>query len=152
MAFFATFFLGALFFFGAAFFAGLAFFFAAVFFFAAPAFAFAFDAGFGAVALPATACKANITPCGSAPIEIQPPPGTSAGPCMIVAPSDFALAVAVFASATLIYGSHAGGPGCYGGFTYMPPKAVDPSGPNMRYTPCGPMSMSDISDQPKSCW
>src|SRR5215475_3790345 len=121
--FFATAFLfGAAFFFlAAAFFLGAAFFFGAAFVFFA-----AF--GFGAAAA-GVECSANAAPCGSAPIVIHPPPGTCAGPWKIVAPSDFALSVAAFTSATLMYGSHADGRGGSGGFVYIPPTAsFDPSG------------------------
>src|SRR5205807_759977 len=58
--------------FGVDFFFGAAFFFLTTAFdfdfFREPAFALAFDRGFGAVALPGVSCKANLTPCGSTAI------------------------------------------------------------------------------------
>ena len=54
---------------------------------------------------------ANIAPWRSRPWAIQSPPGTSIGPLITFAPA-FPMAAAVFlASGTLIYASHAGGPG-----------------------------------------
>jgi hypothetical protein len=100
--FFAGFFFGAFFagFFLAAFFAGL--FFAAFFFTGLLFFAGAF-AGFVAAAFfaaGAAECTANAAPCGSMPIVIQSPPGTSIGPWRIVPPADLIVSAAFFASGT----------------------------------------------------
>lgn len=74
-------FFGAVTFFGAGFLTA-AFFLATAFFFGLAAVLTAgadFSAGFGE-------CAANATPSGSTALTIQSPPGTSAGPCVIVHP------------------------------------------------------------------
>lgn len=56
-------------------------------------------------------CTAKAAFCGSLPMAMRSPPGTSTGPCRILAPAPVAASLARSALATRMYGSHCAGPG-----------------------------------------
>lgn len=56
-------------------------------------------------------CTAKAAVCGSLPMAMRSPPGTSTGPCRILAPAPVAASLARSALATRMYGSHCAGPG-----------------------------------------